>query len=363
MDAQEVTIPASPTSDVLHPSGRTVDVRYNTGLLLCHACHYRYPIYEGLPVLLPYTTSLHRAFEDAHASTMYRFAGYQWPAAPPAPGEQFVMKSFSQEWLDYDYDGVMWDMSYADHKARLYAELGVGELGTGRSFLEIGSGLGMSTLFAHEALRGEAIGVDLSLAALSATRRFIDHPFMHFIQASVFMLPIRDAAVDVVYSHGVLHHTYATGKAFQSMAARCRPGGTAYVWLYGIESLKGSLARRVAWRLEKFARPLIARRLDSLPARAALAVLAVPYLAGNAWHRLQDPAVQRYNFQRALHAARDRFTPLYAHRHEYHEIAAWFVEAGFEKIEQVDWRAMPTANQANYRRNVGVRGRRRAGIS
>jgi SAM-dependent methyltransferase/uncharacterized protein YbaR (Trm112 family) len=277
-----------------------VDVWHDAGLLLCRGCKYRYPIYEGLPVLLPYTTALHSAFEFGRASAISRFAGYSWPSAPPAPGEQFVMKSFSREWLEYDYDGVMWDLSYADHKARLYAELGVATLGKGSTFLEIGSGLGMSTCFAQEALQGEAIGVDLSLAALSATRHFMKNPFLHFIQASVFMLPVREGAVDVVYSHGVLHHTYSTRKAFLSMASRCRPGGTAYVWLYGSDSLKGSPARRIAWKLEKFARPLIARRLDSLAARTALAALAIPYVLGNAWHRRKDPAVQQYNFQRAL---------------------------------------------------------------
>ena len=346
IDAQEVA------TDAIH------DVRHDTALLLCHACRYRYPVYEGLPVLLPYTTDLHKAFETTHRTQIQRFAEYSWPNEPPVEGEQFVMNSFSREWLEYDYDGIMWDLSYEDHKTRLYAELGVEKIGKHKNFLEIGSGLGMSTFFAQEALQGEAIGVDLSVAALSASRHFRDNPFLHFIQASVFKLPIREGAVDVVYSHGVLHHTSSTHKAFLSMAECCRNGGMTYVWLYGTASLKGSPARRVAWGLEKLVRPMIARRLDSVAARAALATLALPYFLGNAWHRLRNPTVQPYNFQRALHAARDRFTPLYAHRHEAAEIASWFAEAGYRDVEQVDWRSMPAANQDNYRRNVGMRGRR-----
>ncbi len=352
IEVKEVTISAG-------NAGSDVDIllRHDTGLLLCHECRYRFPIYEGLPVLLPYTTDLHESFEAAHATAIGRFANYSWPAGAPAPGEEFVMKSFSKEWLEYDYDGVVWDLSYDDHKERLYAELDVRD-DEKNDFLEIGSGLGLSTFYAQEALKGEAIGVDLSLAALSATRHFNNNPHLHFVQGSVFMLPIRENAVDVVYSHGVLHHTYSTSTAFSSMASRCRPGGRTYVWLYGTASLKGSAARRVAWKLERVIRPLIARRLDSFVARAALAALAVPYLFGNAWHRLRDAAVQPYNFQRALHAARDRFTPLYAHRHEFEEIASWFADCGFMDVEQVDWRKMPSANQDNYKRNLGVRGRR-----
>ena len=270
------------------------------------------------------------------------------------------MQSFSKEWLEYDYDGVLWDLSYSDHKRRVYAELGINTLHDVRVFLELGCGLGMTTHYAQEAFQGDAIGVDLSLAALSATQQFRNNPFLHFVQASVFKLPLKESLADVVYSHGVLHHTYSTRDAFLALAPYCRPGGMIYVWLYGSESQRGSLGRRLAWRLEAMTRPHISRHLNTPVARVALGMLALPYLAVNAWHRANDPSVQKYDYVRALHAARDRFTPLYAHRHDFEEVAEWFTAAGFERIEQVDWRQMPTANQDNYKRNVGVRGWRRS---
>lgn len=328
------------------------------GLLLCNACRHRYPIYKGLPILLPYSTPVHSMFADAESDNLRRFRAHAWPSETPVPGERFVMQSFSKEWLDYDYDGVLWDLSYEDHKARLLAEIGPAALSPGATFVEIGSGLGMSTFFAQQALKGEAIGVDLSLAALSATRHFREHPFLHFVQASVFWLPVRDGVADVLYSHGVLHHTYSTRDAFLA-ATRCsRVGGTAYVWLYGTDSLKGSPARRMAWRIEQRLRPIVARNLENLAIRGVISALAVPYLLVNRWHRLRDTSVQKYTYQRALHAARDRFTPLFAHRQDYEEVSSWFIEAGYDSIERVDWRTMPSSNQDNYRRNTGVRGRR-----
>jgi ubiquinone/menaquinone biosynthesis C-methylase UbiE/uncharacterized protein YbaR (Trm112 family) len=322
------------------------------GLLLCESCRLCFPIYEGLPVLLPYATDLHARFRHSVLS------GYSWPSEQPAPGEEFVRRSFSREWLEYDYDGVMWDLSYDDHRARLYAELGLSSIATGSTFLEVGCGLGMSTAYAQEALQGDAIGVDLSLASLSATRHFVNNPRLHFLQASVFALPFRERSIDVTYSHGVLHHTFSTRAAFLEMAKRCK--GTAYVWLYGSGSLHGSPSRRIAWKMEQTFRPVIARQLDSRFAKAALSLLALPYFLGNAYHRIKDPTVQKYNFRRALHAARDRFTPLYADRVDFPEVASWFSSAGFGKIEQVDWRTMPTSNQENYKRNTGVRGLRGA---
>jgi hypothetical protein len=133
-----------------------------------------------------------------------------------------------------------------------------------------------------------------------------------------------------------------------------------YVWLYGSGSQGGSLARRVAFRMEAALRPFIARNLTSPVSRALLGSLAYAYLLVNRLHRSKDTTVARYDYGKALHAARDRFTPLYAHRQDYPEVAGWFRDMGFDDIIQVDWRTMPTSNQDNYRRNTGVRGCKRS---
>jgi hypothetical protein len=117
-----------------------------------------------------------------------------------------------------------------------------------------------------------------------------------------------------------------------------------------------SLIRRFAFVTEEIVRPRISRNLSSPLSRAFLYASAFCYLMVNAYHRARDPSVKRYDLGKALHAARDRFTPEFAHRHDAAEVKAWFASAGFTNIEDVDWRTMPTANQANYRRNTGVRG-------
>jgi len=87
--------------------------------------------------------------------------------------------------------------------------------------------------------------------------------------------------------------------------------------------------------------------------------VACGYMVVNVFHCFRNPYEQRYNFQRALHAARDRFTPLYAHRQDFQEVSEWFQEVGFEEIQEVDWRTMPLADQDNYKRNTGVLGKRK----
>jgi SAM-dependent methyltransferase/uncharacterized protein YbaR (Trm112 family) len=341
-----------------------MDIDFNryvdAGALLCDQCHTLHPIIHGLPILIPYTTPAHREFASAFSERLDEIVGYAFPSKTPVSGEQFVMKSFSSEWINYRYDGVIWDLSYEDHEKRFLAEIGEAALREARGgiFVEIGCGLGLTTSFAAKNLQCDALGVDLSLAVLRATREFMPNPFLHFVQGSAFYLPLRESLATLMYSHGVLHHTYSTAAAVESVAMHCDSNGWFYLWLYGSGSRKGSIARRVAFWLEERVRPAIARNLESFSARAVLATMSYAYLLVNAYHRLRDPTVEKYTYANALHAARDRFTPLYAHRHDFGEVAGWFEKLGFRNVEKVDWKEMPTSNQANYRRNTGVRGKR-----
>lgn len=354
--------------DVAAALARGIDARELTrwvewGAFTCGSCSLAFPIARGLPVMIPYTTPIHAEWNEAHGRWLASLGAFRFPALEPVSGEQFVMRSFSTEWLEYDYDGVIWDLSYEDHEERFLAEIGprAAERARHGTFLEIGCGIGLTTYFAAKDLECDAIGVDLSLAALRATQHFRRNPFLHFVQASAFRLPLPDGVADLVYSHGVLHHTYSTKAAVRSVARTCRESGWMYIWLYGSGSLGGSPARTLAFALERALRPRIARNLESLRARTALGAFACAYIAVNAIHRLQDRTVERYEYKHALHAARDRFTPLYAHRHDFGEVDGWFRDLGFVDRELVDWRSMPTANQPNYRRNTGVRGIR-AGV-
>jgi SAM-dependent methyltransferase/uncharacterized protein YbaR (Trm112 family) len=335
--------------------------RYVTsGALVCAGCRGLYPIIYGLPVLVPYTTPIHKEFGSLFAERLNKLAQYKFPTSEPVTGEHFVMNSFSSEWIGYNYDGVIWDLSYEDHEKRFLAEIGpvAARRGHRGLFVEIGCGIGLTTAFASKNLECDAIGVDLSLAVLQASQHFKPNPFLHFVQGSAFYLPLRRSIADVMYSHGVLHHTYSTAKAVASVAEHCQEGGWLYLWLYGSGSKKGSPARRIAYALEETLRPMIARNLASIPSRAALAAMAYAYRLVNIFHRVRDSSVEKYDYHKALHAARDRFTPLYAHRQDFAEVAKWLTDLGFDDIEPVDWRTMPPANQDNYRRNTGVRGRR-----
>lgn len=331
----------------------------DTGLFVCRECKLWFPIFNGLPIFLPYTTNSHHEFQRLYSAQINKLGeGYSPPHEKPVSGEEFVLNSFSREWSNYSFDDVLWTWTYEERRAIFLSEIGsAASSSTPANFLEIGCGLGVVTSFASEHLQSDAVGVDLSLAAMRAAQRFRDKPFMHFIQASLWHLPLPQNFFDVLYSHGVLHHTYDTESAFKAVAPFCKEGGIAYIWVYGPGSINENIFRRAAYAGEAFLRPRLARMSSGL-ANIILTPIALGYVGVNMLQRLVGQKRQRYNYSRALHAARDRFTPLYAHRTSAAELASWFNEAGFGDIEEVSLAKLPASAVDTFRRNVGIRGRK-----
>lgn len=103
----------------------------------------------------------------------------------------------------------------------------------GRKVLEIGCGLGTDGAQFAEA-GADYTGVDLTEAAVDLARRrfeLFDLPGK-FQTADAENLAFPDDSFDLVYSHGVLHHTPETGKAIQEIHRVLRPQGRAVVMLY-----------------------------------------------------------------------------------------------------------------------------------
>lgn len=103
----------------------------------------------------------------------------------------------------------------------------------GKSVLEIGLGNGADGVMF--ALNGaEYTGVDLTEAAVAATRRHFEVMGLtgKFVKGNVEHLEFADESFDMVYSHGVLHHTPRTDIAIGEVHRVLRPGGRAIVMLY-----------------------------------------------------------------------------------------------------------------------------------
>ena len=120
----------------------------------------------------------------------------------------------------------------------------------GLRVLEIGCGLGTDGAgFARAGAR--YTGVDLTEAAVSLARRRFELEGLpgEFRVADAEALPFADGAFDLVYSHGVLHHTPDTERAVREVRRVLRPGGRAVVMLYHRDSYNYRVNIRLFRRL------------------------------------------------------------------------------------------------------------------
>lgn len=119
----------------------------------------------------------------------------------------------------------------------------------GLRVLEIGCGLG--TDGAQFAKAGAIYtGVDLTEAAVELSRKrfeLFDLPGT-FRTADAEKLDFADDSFDLVYSHGVLHHTPDTPRAVGEVRRVLRPGGRAVVMLYHRDSYNYRVNIRVLRR-------------------------------------------------------------------------------------------------------------------
>ncbi len=129
----------------------------------------------------------------------------------------------------------------------------------GLKVLEIGCGIGTDgSQFAQAG--ADYTGVDLTEAAVHLARKRFEIFGIpgKFQTADAEQLEFADGTFDLVYSHGVLHHTPETGKAIREVHRVLRPGGRAVIMLYHRDSynyrVNISMLRRAGAHLLRFDR-------------------------------------------------------------------------------------------------------------
>jgi SAM-dependent methyltransferase len=307
------------------------------GVLLCDRCKVWYPVLSFVPVMLVFETNLHAKFARTYGEELLRFPEYGPPRGEALPGEISVQETFTEEWEGVQGDRLSFAYTAEDLR-KLHGEVWLRWLPEARSeirtVLNVGIGLGQETLALHDVLPGtEIFAVDLNFALLACGDAFKTHPSVSIIIASLFRLPFARASFDLVYSQGVIHHTYSTRNAFDSLTQLVRSEGYLFIWVYGRDDhlyIRGPLGinryRRVA---EEFVRPVVSK-LPSGPRNVffkVASVVAQPLVKPRMWNR------SAWKIRNTEHTLRDWLSPRFAHRHSYNEVIQWYEDAGFRVID------------------------------
>jgi hypothetical protein len=334
------------------------------GALVNRARRIYYPVYGGVPRMLVFPTRSTLQFNRTYAATIaQQLAGYTLPMGVPQPGETDVLRNFSTEWLNYKWnDRSYWSLTPESVFDTMHFALDLAHHPVNDQLvLEAGIGIGGTADYLAREHECELVGIDLSYAVDAAFRQFGRNRFLHIVQASVFAPPFAESAFDLVFSQGVIHHTFSTKAAFDRLARLPREDrGRLYVWVYSPNNERRSGLRRALMWLESMMRPVCSRLPAPLQTLALSPLVPLYLLHQNAMaSRVEAQNRARYGVREAMHAARDRFTPRYAHRHTEAEVTGWFSAAGYQDLRCLSQHQAPRTIPIDLVACTGVEGVRR----
>ena len=106
----------------------------------------------------------------------------------------------------------------------------------GKSFLDVGCGMGRNSFWPMSYGARDGVAADIDERSLASARRNLARfPDLQVVQCSAYDLPI-DRRFDIVFSIGVIHHLEFPEIALGRMARAVRPGGQVLIWVYGREN-------------------------------------------------------------------------------------------------------------------------------
>ena len=214
----------------------------------------------------------------------------------------------------------------------------------GRSFLDVGCGMGRNSFWVMSYGAREGVAVDIDERSLDAARRNLaGFPGVEVMRASAYDLPFADR-FDIAFSIGVIHHLEDPGRAMQSMVGAVKPGGRVLIWVYGrdgthwVISLLNPLRRALFSRL-----PIgIVHHLSLYP--AVVLWLALRFgLRPIEYFRL----LARFRFGHLRAIVFDQMLPRIAHYWLREKVAALMAEAGLKdvriaSVNGMSWSAIGT---------------------
>lgn len=306
-------------------------------------CDERYPIIDGVPRLLlgPARWSVvvaHRAWfsRSEYATDLGRWVR---PAFGPSEDVDLVQR-FDSEWRTFYEVGTREQQVVF----KQYFDLvDPALLTSGEIALDAGCGAGR---WAYEVARRGArvLAIDLGSSIDVAARNTRAIGRVACIQADIRALPIREGAVTLAYSLGVLHHLDETASAIKEVARTLRPGGTMLVYLY-YALAERSPAFRGLFAVTDFTRRMTSRLPQPITGCFATAAAITVYfpLARMSWllrrlglERLAAALPLSYYADRSLHTMRndslDRFGTRLEKRYTRSDIVELLTTTGLTEV-------------------------------
>jgi SAM-dependent methyltransferase len=255
--------------------------------------------------------------------------------AEAAAATASIAQTYDNAWGQFEYGDATWSMD-ADSRVRLFLDeirLDAADL-RGKVMLDAGCGTGVLA-GGVSALGCDAVGTDVSEIVVRAQQHFrgLGNTRAHFVQADLHRPPFRDESFDIIYAGGVLHCNPDPAATFRAIAAKLKPGGRLWVWLY---------RRRtdLKYRLQQALRALIVQlppRVQKIAVALWLPQAMLRQYVKTALGRC--PPKERRSWRERYILLLDHYTPQYRWEHTEEEVRRWYSEAGLGvlSVSYNDW--------------------------
>ena len=305
----------------------------------CVECSAQYPIEFGVPRMVDASTR-EPAATRVGSRTQAAF-GFEWLRYPVTTFDEDLVTFFGLTGIESSfYETVdFFGFPVEPPSSKELTAATTSHL-RGKKVFEAGCGMGKYVRVASELGAELAVGLDASDAVERAVEVTERRPNVLIVQGDIFHPPLR-GGFDFAYSVGVLHHTPAPRRAFESVASLVRPGGKLAVWLYPHSNQIAPYLLEI-WH-ERLLRPMTSRLPHRMLERlcVGLGKLTVVKtrmrnrggMVSNGVARMLsavavgehlDPGIAAFlNF--------DWYSPPYRSRHTEAELAEWYSRVGFDE--------------------------------
>jgi SAM-dependent methyltransferase/uncharacterized protein YbaR (Trm112 family) len=300
-----------------------VDIR--VGLLQSEAGVHFYPIVQGVPVMLP--NAVPASFLLQYATQLKNIDGF----SEQCVSHSDVDWSFSAEWQEFSLGGSprTWGWTVEQRIEMLLLETQL-ERESLHPLLVLDAGCGNGLMIdAVGAVGATAVGIDFSTGVFEAeARRHSSNT--HFVRGDILNSPFDPEQFDLIYAHGVLHHTPNPQHSFSSVARLVKNEGRLFVWLYRWTRHPKSFSLQL---FSELVRPIASRAPKTLQAVITHSYAAVRY----GLLQLIGGGTSRSTYSELIVYAYDSLTPRWVHKQSPIEVASWFFECGFGPPSLTHW--------------------------
>jgi len=200
----------------------------------------------------------------------------------------------------------------------------------GKSFLDVGCGMGRNSLWPMTYGACEGCAVDIDERSLASARRNLARfPAVQIMRSSAYDLPFVDR-FDFVFAIGVIHHLEDPVRVLRKMARAVKPGGRVLIWVYGCDG-----NRWLVSVLDPLRRGLFSRIPVALVHHLSLYPAALLWLALQLGFRPSDyfKLLARFKFGHLRSIAFDQMLPRIANYWPRETVAAVMTQAGLADVQ------------------------------